>query len=520
VKKIFKKLKGIIAGILLLGLSLAPLGGAKAEGPRFNYLDGDHPLIYGLNLTKNETERKTAITGAAGDVFEVALYYHNGVVNTTAHNTRLKVSMPDQTTNKTGLFRTTLTADNADSISADMSISLGDEANFQFVPGTLKWFPNYKTGNLPSPFPSGENENNLFKDGGFNVGDVNGCWDFKGYLIFQVKTAKIVPGVIVRSKIAKNITTGESGVNIKANPGDIIEYRLSTKNVGKQLVNIQPYDDISDILEYSDIANVPQNAEVRNGVITFDTNLSTQSIAPGVSKVHTFKVKVKNPLPATPQSGFHFDYIMYNLYGNSVTVNLQKPVPGKPSVNLQKDVRNFTASETGFADENSAKPGDTLEYKISFKNSGSGSANSVKITDSLPLHTKFMSGTTILSMNDGQEKTVGDLLTGEGIVIGTLNPKDFGYIKFKVLTSASLANGEKLVNTANLKFDSVNLSDLATTKIVAQAATANPVTPIQPNLPKTGAESWIIALLLAPASYIVYTFLKRKKALKMKVANY
>ncbi|MFA6963585.1 MAG: hypothetical protein WC227_02625 [Patescibacteria group bacterium] len=518
-KNVFTKLKGIAASVLFLALSLAPLGSAKAESPRFNYLDGDHPLIYGLNLTKNETERKTAVTGTAGDVFEIALYYHNGVVNTTAHNTKLKVALPTETINKGALLRSTLWADNADTVTADMTATLDSDASLEFVPGTLKWFPSYKTGDAPSALPVGQVESNLFQDSGINIGDVNGCWDYKGYILFQVKTAKILPGVIVQNKIAKNITTGETGTDIKANAGDVIEYTLTTTNTGAQDISAVISDDISDILEYADVTNLPANAEVKNGVISFNTNgpMYSKTFAPGAVENDVFKVKVKSPLPMTPESGTHFDFVMYNLFGNVVNVRLQKPAPGVASVKMQKDVRNFTAGEINFADEISAKPGDTLEYKISFRNDGQGVADSVRITDILPLYTQFMSGTTVMSINDGQEHTVGDLLTGDGILIGTLNPNDFGYIKFKVLTKATLADGEKLLNTANLKFGTVSLSDTALTKI----AVTQTVTPVaETSLPKTGAESWILALLLVPAAYAVRKYLEKRKTLSYKIANY
>ncbi len=517
-RDILKKLKGIVAGALFLAISLAPLNSAKAESPRFNYLDGDNPLIYGLNLTKGETARKTAVTGTAGDVFEIALYYHNGVVNTTAHNTKLKVNMPAETSNKSALLRSTLWADNADTVTADMSATLDSDSTLEFVPGTLRWFPSFKDGDLPTALPTGQTEANLFKDSGLNVGDVNGCWQYKGYILFQVKTTKILPGAIAQSKTAKNLTTGETGTDIKATPGDLIEYTLITKNTGAQSINAIISDDISDILEYSDVANLPANSEVKNGVISFNTNLATKTFAPGAIETDIFKVKVKNPLPTTPQSGTHFDYVMYNLFGNVVNVRLQKPAPGVANVKMQKDVRNFTAGEINYADENTAKPGDTLEYKISFRNDGQGVAEAVKITDVLPLYTQFMSGTTVISINDGQERTVGDMLTGDGILIGTLNPNDFGYIKFKVLTKATLANGEKLLNTANLKFGTVSLSDTALTKITV--AVVVPATTTQPILPKTGAESWLLLVLLVPAVYLVRKFIARRKLLTTKIANY
>lgn len=521
--------KTIIGLATIFAMLLPSLSGAADLTPRFNFLQGDHPVISGTNLTKNGATRESTVNADLGDIIEVQVYYHNGYESTTARNTRVAVSVPSITVNKQAVLTASISADNASSITQTivdghpvglngLYINSNTEANVEFVPGTLRWYPNYTNGSSAQPLPNGQTEAKLFQSGGVNIGDVNGCWQYKGYILFQIKLTATPVSNIVLSKVAKNLTTGISGVNISADPGDLIEYSLITKNAGNVPVNIAVSDDLSDILEYADIAGVGDSGVVSNGTLSYPV----VSIAPGASLVDVFKVKVKNPLPTNPETGFHFDYVMYNFYGNQVVVNLPRPVITAPKMTIQKDVRDFTTNETNFVDENSAKPGDTLEYKISFKNIGGSSADNVVVFDALPANTRYLAGTTILSMNDGQERTAGDgIVTAAGINIGSIQAGAYGYIKFKVLIGTDTIDKQVLLNTGNLKYIGGTLTDTAKTNIAITIIPKEPIkpTPVVPGLPKTGAESWIIPILVVFAAGVYGMYQRRKKLLEKKLAS-
>jgi uncharacterized repeat protein (TIGR01451 family) len=59
----------------------------------------------------------------------------------------------------------------------------------------------------------------------------------------------------------------------------------------------------------------------------------------------------------------------------------------KPTVKLQKQVFNGTS----WVISNAAKPGDVIEYRITYTNNGSTSINTLVISDTTPLHTTFVS---------------------------------------------------------------------------------------------------------------------------------
>ena len=111
IKKKFKYILGIAVAALMISQVVSPALGTQADGPRFNFLAGDHEMFRGLNVTAGEQVWKDPISGNAGDVMAGTVYYHNGIVDTTAENTRVKVSIHAATTNLSAKLTATISAD-------------------------------------------------------------------------------------------------------------------------------------------------------------------------------------------------------------------------------------------------------------------------------------------------------------------------------------------------------------------------------------------------------------------------
>ena len=108
-----------------LSWSLAPLSTFASSNPRFNiFTPYTHTQTYNKDYflldIKNETQNSnwnTSASANAGDTLVYSVYYHNGVNETTAINTKLKVALP--TNNGTSLTSTGyLWADNAENATA------------------------------------------------------------------------------------------------------------------------------------------------------------------------------------------------------------------------------------------------------------------------------------------------------------------------------------------------------------------------------------------------------------------
>lgn len=499
----WKKVLGIALVSALLSQMIAPALSVSAAGAVFNNNSDDLPMLRGANKSKGETAWSTPQSGKAGDTFAGIIFYHNSIKDTPAENTVVRVNLPAQTTGNKLVIGASISADNFTPVSSTMDVNLDQNATVSIIPGTVQWFPNFRNFSTSTGFLNGQTGNELFGSTGLNLGQIKVCWDYRGFVIFQFKTEKIPAANIVKSKIAKNLATGAEGVDISANPGNEVLYTLTTKNTGDAATNVTVSDDISDILELANFAEASVGGTLSNGILSYPA----VRIAAGETNVRTFKVIVKNPQPTTATSGKHFDGILENIYGNIVLVRIGKIIPGQPSLRIEKSVRNVTISEAGFTKENQAKPGDTLEYKIFFANSGEKAENIV-ISDVLPANVSFVGGSAILSRN-GVDTVLGDKALFDGVEIGTLNKGQEGTIKFRVRVSTGIATGELLTNTATLWFNKATLNDTARTRIVV-----TPI-PVTPALPMTGPSTPILSLLFTMTSMLSIYYIKSKKILSL-----
>jgi uncharacterized repeat protein (TIGR01451 family) len=686
-KKIIKIASALGVVALLAGQVLSAPLKTTALQPRFNFLENDKELLTGLNFTKNETVYTDPVSGDAGDQIVGLIYYHNGVENTVATNTTFRLSLPDRTNSTEKLLRATISADNAEpqTISdtivnnqivgkSGLTVSVPTaDSEVEFVPGSVRWFPNKSE--TPVELPAGVNGNDLITSGGLNIGDVNGCWQYSGYIAFGLRiktpihpvalaidktvrnetldqgfvkanearpgdilTYKIIvrntgesnanqvtikdflpphvtllpetihlylrgsetespfPGgsgmigdgasigelpvgesmftkvifsvkvdesgldngqvlvnraeayyqalkvadqaqttivitapIFTQAKSAFNETQGIDATKVLAKPGDVIRYSLKTQNVGTAAGLYVVRDGIADILEYAD----PISSRLGGGTIIERPNATNEdnriqiiypevSIAAGDGLIAEFAVVVKNPLPTNPQSGHHYDYTMFNKYGNSVVVRIKPPVIVLPELTIVKDVRDVTSNEQSFNDKNSATAGDTLEYRLTITNSTSVPADGVKIIDTLPANVVYIPGTTVLSAN-GTSMTLVDGITGSGITLPQIPANSVYTIYLRAKIDAGVANSSCLVNTGTATSGSINVSDQATSclKTPETPVTPTTVTP-SPNLPVTGTGGvlgTIFGTFFAISNLIYFSGKKKILALATSLAS-
>ncbi len=635
-----KKLKYLFGVALTAGLLsqlLAPLLSVRADGPRFNFLQGDYQILEGVNSTKGDTVWKNPVSGVAGDEFRGSVYYHNGFQDTVAENTRIKVNIPSKTTNGTAKITASISADNAQTVTSTivdgqlvgldgLVMNLDKDSDIEFVPGSVQWFPNALSANgTPSPLPGGQSGNEIITSG-VNIGNIQGCWQFAGFVTFKFRTkVKEVPQIqiektvrniskdgeqfsketlanpgdevefkidvtnggnididdavlkdilpgglvfqsgslkkvfggnttnlsdadaaklfgaglsletlapegakmieflfkaktltslkegnietnkaivtakgmtkestasvkivekkvpnIVESKSAYNDTKKQDAEKIAASRGDLITYKLITKNTGTGCTEVEIMDDISQILANAEVTSISDGGRVEGSFIKWPAI----NIQPGEEVTRTFVVKIKD---------VSANVCFINKYGNEVKVCVEVPAPVvTPCLHIEKLVRDVTTNESHFNKNNEAFAGDTLEYLVNFSNTGNGSADGVKFSDTLPPNTQYISGSTRISRNGGSEQTLPDGIASGGVSIDSIPAGETGFIKFRVITSGNLAAGENLVNTASISQGGKTLSDMAQTKIIAKAKEAAPVLP---KTGSTGAASFIITFI-------------------------
>ena len=144
------------------------------------------------------------------------------------------------------------------------------------------------------------------------------------------------------SKKAENTTQNIKDANgTTAKPGDTITYSLSTKNTGK--IDIKNYvvnEGIGDVLDYADVVDLHGGTKAEYDIVSWPAT----TIKAGATLSNKITVKVKSSLPNTPASSSdpeHFNMIMTNVYGDTVSIKLP------PSVTKQIEIATTQLPNTG-----------------------------------------------------------------------------------------------------------------------------------------------------------------------------
>ena len=112
--------------------------------------------------------------------------------------------------------------------------------------------------------------------------------------------------------------------------------------------------------------------------------------------------------------------------------------PGSGLV-LQKSVRNVTQGG-GVGTSNSARPGDTIEYVITYPNSSNSPLGTISIADVIPAFTTFVSAScgaplplSISGCSVTTQPSVGGTGALQWTITGTLQASRAGTVVFRVL---------------------------------------------------------------------------------------
>lgn len=168
-------------------------------------------------------------------------------------------------------------------------------------------------------------------------------------------------------------------------------------------------------------------------------------------------------------------------YAASVTFKVKVSAPG---YTLTKNVRASGAT-TAFVEEQTAKPGDKVEFNLGFQNTGTTELKNVVIGDRLPVGLAYVPGTTqwISGHTNGQwtKITNEDWMKG-GLNVGAYLPKGTVLIRFQaqVTDASKLECGvNQIVNHGFAKPEGQGtIQDSATVKVTKECATTPTTTPV------------------------------------------
>lgn len=455
--------------------------------PRFNFLQGDSEMLTAANYTKGQSTWTDPVNGTnsadTGNEIVFRFYFHNGMENTTAHNVTLKAAVSDQMATvqhvNTTLTSTETTAITDTVVSNNIvgygngyaEINLNAPGRLEYITGSTKMWrqnPNQWGTALPDGIASAN---------GLNIGSIDGCWQYAGYVTFKMRV-RGEARIVIDKYVAHPGDTNWQPVLENAKEGEVVAWRIGLRNLGdSDALNVLVKDTLPAKLTYLAGSTVyfgpdaPANGYImpdgitenglyinnlKSGVGTFDNNayfVFKTKIGSGLNYGTDGKAELTNNATATYQS-------------QSVTAHAKVSVCGISSLLIEKTVWNGTA----WVEQNNINFGENIRYRIRVTNNGQTAMSNLIVSDVVPIYTRYILGSTTYNGN-----SVADGIAGNGIALGSLARGATADVIFEVKTYGCPPIGNyTLVNTAYASTDQVNVvSDIATT-IMTLAAFQGP----------------------------------------------
>ena len=172
-------------------------------------------------------------------------------------------------------------------------------------------------------------------------------------------------------------------------------------------------------------------------------------------------------------------------YAGYVTVKVKAQVSQpqeKTNIDLAKTVRNKTNGEKSWVETVNAKSGDTVQFQIHAKNTGSAGIQNLVIRDILPKGLNYVAGSTKLynTSNPKGLKVSDNVIQNSGINIGSYQPNGDAYVRFDATVSAEnslpVCGDNTLTNIAQASDQKIVKNDTASVKVTKKCETPkNPV---------------------------------------------
>ncbi len=172
-------------------------------------------------------------------------------------------------------------------------------------------------------------------------------------------------------------------------------------------------------------------------------------------------------------------------YAGYVTVKVKAQVSQpqeKTNIDLAKTVRNKTNGEKSWVETANAKSGDTVQFQIHAKNTGSAGIQNLVIRDILPKGLNYVAGSTKLynTSNPKGLKVSDNVIQNSGINIGSYQPNGDAYVRFDATVSAEnslpVCGENTLTNIAQASDQKIVKNDTASVKVTKKCETPkNPV---------------------------------------------
>lgn len=255
---------------------------------------------------------------------------------------------------------------------------------------------------------------------------------------------------------------GSIGVrNISVDPSSNNQYQESTNASYDQVVEFRVFyhnmelpdsGKVAENLKVKiDMPTAPGTTQVVKATISADgANTITDTATVNINRADAYLEYVPNSTRWDHNPGSRTDARITETIADSIILEGKKLEDANPCYEYQAYVRfqarvripavkvvkqsRVKGANQQWSNNNTAKPGDTMEYLITYQNIGNTKQENVVVRDNLPPKMQYVAGTTYLtnSTNPNGVKYNSDNITNGGIVIGGYNPGAGAYVKLEV----------------------------------------------------------------------------------------
>ncbi len=295
----------------------------------------------------------------------------------------------------------------------------------------------------------------------------------------RTATKPVNVGECPRSGLAKavrNVTAGEAftatgPTSTNASPGNTLEYRLTYSNTGTAAATnvmvtdtLDPKQTLAPGACTTAVSNCSYNATTRTLTWTLGT------VAAGAGRVLTFQVTLDASFPAGPTTIRNVGTVdtdeepPKNSPPTTVTVTANPNSAQAKAVRNVTDLQQFTVSGPT---STSAKPGDTLEYRLTYTNGGNAPATGVTVTDILSAKQTLVPASCSMANNCAYTAATRTVTFN----LGTVPAGESRVRTFQVTLDASFPAGPTTIsNVATVVTDQEPAKDSNTTTVTVTAS--------------------------------------------------
>lgn len=371
-----------------------------------------------------------------GQEILVRTYVHNNAaanLNKVATDTKVRISLPGGNEKTMRMFSYVSSPDAQPVEVYDHTDLYGDERfQLEYVPGSAVSYTN--------AVPSGIKLSDSIVTSGAKIGytqadgRVPGCFEYTSIVTIKVKVKmeQKTPNFTVNKTVAKD--GGSWKENIAVTPGEKINYRIEFKNTGEtQLNNVVVKDQLPAHMSYvagtTKLYNAtnPKGTSVADGVVGAN-GIEIGDYAPGANAIVVFKAQVGEASDELCNTDLLTNVASIKPEGlnpkdDDATVSPECTPEKNPDFEIVKDVR--VAGDSNWGQDVTVEYGDTVEYRITVKNTGETDLTNVLVKDNRPTGVEYVPSS--LRVN-GQPSN--DDLFGAGVTIPVIKQGENATITF------------------------------------------------------------------------------------------